>query len=121
MEDLKYDTEDAVFDTLKKRWEGLNYLRAMLGDEQIEYLSLGSFELFNENQRDKFQACLEQMAYLNQKLKDITGISEVYQEASEQCDFAGFNGFKHAISNKAEGQLNTGLMMQSLINTGRTG
>ncbi len=47
--DLKEQPENIVFSTAQKRWEGLKYLRQLLGDEEIEYKSLGSYELFTSS------------------------------------------------------------------------
>lgn len=113
--DLKEQPENIVFSTVQKRWEGLKYLRQLLGDEEIEYKSLGSYELFTSSQKESFDECIKSLDNLNIKLKTITGIEEVFQVDENICKKAGFSKFKHAIKHKAEGQINTGKMLDALL------
>lgn len=115
LDDLKEQSADAVFETVEKRWKGLQQLRSSLGDQHIDYLDLGAHELFKSNERKDYEQCLNQLDFLNQHLKAITGIDQVYKSAPHQCEKSGFLAFKHAISNAAEGQINTGKMMQALL------
>ncbi|NOQ73347.1 MAG: FAD-dependent oxidoreductase [Crocinitomix sp.] len=113
--DLEKQSEEIVFDTVQKRWQGLNYLRELLGDEAIEYKEFGSYELFTTAQEASYQACLKRIDYLNSKLNPITGIQKVFLAASKICKSAEFNNFKYAIKHAAEGQINTGKMMAALL------
>ena len=115
LDDLKTNSEIQVFSTLEKRWKGLNYLRELLGDQAIDYQELGSHELFLPKEKEAYLNSLDQLEFLNQNLKRITGIEHNFKVANQICEKSGFNGFNKAISNKAEGQINTGLMMQSLV------
>jgi len=115
LDDLHGTPESEVFATVEKRWRGLNYLRSLLGDSFIDYQSNGSHELFRLHEKSIYHDCLDQLSNLNQKLFDITGIQSVYAPASEKCKDAGFYGFNHSISNAAEGQIDTGKMMQKLL------
>jgi glycine/D-amino acid oxidase-like deaminating enzyme len=115
IDDLKTNSESEVFTTLEKRWKGLNYLRELLGDQAIDYLELGSHELFISQEKVAYENCLNELEFLNHQLKGITGIENNYKVANLICDKSGYYGFNNAISNEAEGQINTGKMMQSLV------
>lgn len=115
LDDLKNSSENEVFSTVEKRWKGLNYLRNLLSDSAIEYQKLGSHELFTAQEKTSYQECIDQLIYLNQNLKEITGIQNNFKVANLICETSGFNGFNKAISNAAEGQINTGKMMQALL------
>lgn len=115
LDDLKGQGASTVFHTVEQRWKGLNYLRKLLGDENINYLNLGSHELFLPKEKEVYQNCLDQLAYLNGELKTITGIENTYQLAPKVCGRSGLHEFNQAISNAAEGQIDTGKMMQSLV------
>ncbi|KAA3650954.1 MAG: FAD-binding oxidoreductase [Bacteroidetes bacterium] len=115
LDDINNNSEHEVFETIEKRWQGLVYLRELLGVVSIEYLELGSHELFKPNEKAIFNHSIEQIEWLNQHLKRITGIEQNFQVANSYCEKSGFYGFNKAISNKAEGQLNTGKMMQRLV------
>lgn len=113
--DLEKGDEKGVFETVKKRWEGLTYLRQLLGDQTIEYLEEGSYELFRAEDDKRYEKCCEKIPYLNAHLAEITGIKTVFTPHSDICLTAGFKGFTHAISHAAEGQINTGKMMLALV------
>ncbi len=115
MDDLTKNSAEQVFETVQKRWQGLNNLKSLLGEKNIDYLELGSHELFLPQHNNKFENCISSLDKLNEQLKNITGISNVFQEANEIIDNYGFAGFSKAISHKAEGQINTGMMMKSLV------
>lgn len=113
--DLKSSSEEEVFATVKKRWEGLNYLRELLGDEAIHFEELGSYELFSSNEKEKFEACLDNLSFLNQQLAPITHLPKTFEQDDLICSKNGFKGFTYAIQHHAEGQLNTGKMIAALV------
>ena len=115
MDDLKSNSEDQVFSLVEKRWKGLLKLRSVLGDENIGYEERGGYELFAEMEDLLFDSCFDEMEKFNAHLKSLTGIENVYQIASPQIKEFGFHGIKHLIKNKAEGQIDTGKMMKSLL------
>jgi glycine/D-amino acid oxidase-like deaminating enzyme len=120
LDDLSRTDHKTVFDTVEKRWNGLLNLNQLLGKDRIGYKSLGSHELFDNNSIDVYQECVNNLPDLNSEMHKITGIKNVFQTANESCAGFGFNGFNHAISHAAEGQINTGMMMDSLIKLARS-
>ena len=115
LSDLEKNSEEEVFATVEKRWQGLLNLNQLLGEENIGYLSLGSHELFTENDVQLHQNCIDKLDYLNRQLKRITKIEKVFKSSNDICNQYGFSGFTKAISHAAEGQINTGEMMKSLL------
>ena len=115
LSDLESNSEDEVFATVEKRWQGLLNLNQLLGKENIGYLALGSHELFTENNASSYANCIDQLDYLNEQLQKITQNHQVFQSANSICNQYGFIGFTKAISHAAEGQINTGKMMECLL------
>lgn len=111
--DLNHSEEQSVFALLQKRFEGLEYLRKMLGDLNIDYQNPGSYELFRN--KSEFERVNDQLEYLNKKTKEVIGF-KAYSSKSSILHQAGFDGFQGAIEINGEGQLDTGLMMKTLIN-----
>ncbi len=111
IEDLKSHSEEEVFQLVKKRVEGLQLLRQTLGDEALDYQQFGGYELFSED-GDLFQTCSEQKDQINALLKPLFS-DEVFQFKNNAFGFKkchnqlGFNQF--------EGQIDTGKMMQALL------
>jgi glycine/D-amino acid oxidase-like deaminating enzyme len=115
LDDLKKNSREEVYATVHKRWEGLLNLNQLLGTENIGYKSLGSHELFQDSDLEVFEYCMNNIKELNQDLKEITGKPQVFSEANHICKSYGFEGFNKAISHAAEGQIDTGKMMKSLL------
>ncbi|HET8884939.1 MAG TPA: FAD-dependent oxidoreductase [Salinimicrobium sp.] len=112
LDDLNSHTEQEVLDLVKKRRDGLELLRKNLGDQKIEYLPYGGYELFTAEDEELFQNCLSEIKNINQLLspifeKDVFSIKEnIFQFKKIQPKY---------IFNQFEGQLNTGKMMEALL------
>lgn len=113
LDDFTKVPRNEVFELVGRRFEGLQRLRATLGDEAIEYEEWGGFELFT-NEED-FKSCAALIPELNDELYKRLGIKDVYQIADNRIAEFGFQGVRHLILNKAEGQINTGKMMRALV------
>ena len=113
--DLDTLTENEVVDLIRMRWNGLQLLRKNLGDAGIGLEELGSYEVFTDAQEELFQRSCAIMEQFNTHLKKITGIDEVFSIRDEKINEFQFKGVKHLIFNRAEGQINSGLMMQNLL------
>lgn len=114
--DLLSHTEEEVFTLVEKRWRGLQRLRQNLGDENICYEEHGGYEIFTAEQKELYEKCVELMPKFNERMKDITGIKEVYWTAGDRINDFGFKNISHMLFNCAEGQLDAGKMMDMLLN-----
>lgn len=112
LEDLKTHSEEEVISLVKQRVEGLQLLRSMLGDEQIDYQEHGGYELFTSNDTALYEECVQNLAHINKLLFPIFN-KEVY---TLQDDAFGFDGIENkVIFNNCEGQIDTGMMMSALL------
>ena len=118
LDDLSSHDEESMLQLVEKRWKGLERLRNRLGDDALEYKEQGGYELFFEE--DKYQTCAEKIGYFNRRLSTIIGRDPIYEVQDNKIKRFGFTGVKHLISNQAEGQLNTGKMMKSLLALARS-
>lgn len=107
--------EDLIWETYQKRFQGLQYLREMLGDEAIDYQEQGSFEIFRSSDQQTYRNCLDQLDELNEKIEMITGVKENFKADKSILDNSEMKGFCGAISIKSEGMIDTGKMMEALI------
>lgn len=115
LEDLEKHTEEEVFTLVTKRWNGLQRLRANIGDRNMSYEGFGGYEIFTKEQRQLYLNCLDKIDSFNKHLKEITGVSDVYSNAHDKIWQFGFNLVSNMIWNRAEGQIDTGMMMDSLL------
>ncbi len=112
LEDLKHHKPDEVVQLVQKRWDGIELLRATLGDKAIDYQRKGGHELFFEKDKKLFQKCLEQLDEVNTLLMPIYGKSAFHK----QDNSFGFKKIINTyITNSFEAQINTGLMMNTLL------
>lgn len=114
LDDLSHHSEEEVFALVERRWRGLQRLRRNLGDQAIDYHRWGGYELFEESQQPLYEACLEQVPYLNQQLQQVIGEQDVYRPADHKINSFGFKQLAHLIESTAEGQIDTGKMILAL-------
>lgn len=115
LDDLEEQSEDFVLGILEKRWLGLQRLQERVGRQNMHYFQHGNYEVFKASDQILFEECRSNIAQLNKKLSPIIGIKDTFSVANSAIKNFGFGGVDHLIWNKAEGQINTGKMMQSLL------
>ncbi|NDV42035.1 NAD(P)/FAD-dependent oxidoreductase [Flagellimonas sediminis] len=112
LSDLKTHSEEEVVQLVQKRWDGIQYLRQLLGDETIGFEQHGGHELFVEHHPEMHENCLHEMERLNKMLQPVFGENPFMLNQN----IFGFGNIKeHYITHQFEGQLDTGKMMQALI------
>lgn len=110
LDDLKSSSENHVFALVEKRWKGLQELRTLIGDENLDFQNNFGLELFTENNTELYQECADKIDYLNQQTSKITG-PNTYSIISNNYGFHKISGI---IKNQYEGQIDTGKMMSKL-------
>lgn len=108
--DLEKNNESDVWETVKLRWEGLSYLREIIGDQQLKLEINGSWDLITENEEELFEKVKLKIPYFNQRIKEITGEDNTYSIDSEVSEKFDFNNVKSSIFNRLEGQIDTASM-----------
>ena len=112
LSDLEHHTEEEVVQLVQKRWNGIQRLRSLLGDEAIGFQLHGSHELFPLGKPQFYENCLESIPYLNGLMGPIFGQNPFVTNNN----LFGFGNIQEKyITHRLEGQLDTGKMMRSLI------
>ncbi len=112
IDDLNSHSEMEVLDLIKRRTEGLKLLRKNLGDEAIDFKCYGGYEFFLPEDDDTYDQCLSGMSRINELLRPL------FQEDvfTTRTNTFGFKNIKEPlIYNKFEAQINTGKMMEALL------
>jgi gamma-glutamylputrescine oxidase len=112
LDDLTSHTEEEVIDIVKKRVEGLALLRRTLGDKNIDYLQYGGYELFSEVDKQLYETCLSRREQINTFLEPIFK-ADVFSVKENIFHFERIK--EQYVFNKFEGQIDTGKMMESLL------
>jgi gamma-glutamylputrescine oxidase len=120
LDDLTHLSMSELLSIVAMRWQGLQRLRQVVGDEALHFEALGGFEMFTERDAAIYAACLERMEEFNLEMRRITGEEQVYQVADHRLPEMGFSTeVQHLLLNSAEGQVHTGRMMEALLQKAR--
>ena len=112
LDDLTSHSEEEVVALVKKRIDGLKLLRATVGDTALDYQELGGYELFTQEDAALYQYCLQHIDRMNTLLYPIFN-APVYNTKE---NVFGFNHIQERyIYNAFEGQIDTGAMMENLL------
>lgn len=113
MDDLRKMPEESVWQTVQMRWNGLKLLRKTIGDKHLAFKPYGGYEVFRTKQ--DYDTCEAFLEYLNAMTFEAIGVKNCYRQANATVKRFGFKGVYGALLNSAEGQIDTGLMMQHLL------
>ena len=111
LDDLQSHTEEEVLQLVKKRIDGLQLLRKTLGDKTINYQEFGGYELFSKGD-NLFEECLSKRESINKLLKPLFN-DDVYSLKENLFQFKNITD--KYIFNQFEGQIDTGKMMEALL------
>lgn len=110
--DLDNHSEEEVYELVKQRFEGIQLLRELLGDQEMGFEQYGGHEIFQKKDAKLYENCLEKKGEINQLLLPIFGKNPF----EESPNGFGFETIQPTyITHKYEGQLDTGKMMSALL------
>jgi glycine/D-amino acid oxidase-like deaminating enzyme len=112
LDDLDHHSPDEVVELVQKRWNGIERLRATLGDKAIDYQRRGGHELFFQKDKKLFQKCMDRLDEVNDLLMPVFG-KPAFQKQPNRFGFKKL--IDTYITNPFEAQINTGFMMNSLL------
>lgn len=113
LSDLEKNSPGEVFQTVDMRWQGLQYLREIIGDENLDFQGLGSWDVLKTNEDWVFQDTHDKIHFLNEEVRKITGQDTVYAWDDDLENKFGFQGVLGGFTNRLEGQIDTGKMMNA--------
>lgn len=114
LDDMETQDLEEIKTILDWRIQGLKKLRDTLGDSNINYQHTGNFEVFNETDTELFEKCAQQLNFLNDFMKSSTQHKETFSILNPDKIHKA-SSIKQVIHNQAEGLIDTGKMMKSLI------
>jgi gamma-glutamylputrescine oxidase len=112
LSDLKTHTEEEIVQLVSNRWKGIQLLRQRFGDSGIDYRGWGGYELFLREENSLFEQCIEEMDRINALLMPVFG-TRCFRLAENSFGLQGI--LPKLILNPKEGQIDTGRMMHSLL------
>lgn len=112
LQDFKDLGTDRSLALIKKRWEGLHYLRNTFGEQSLDYKACSSYELFDEEDDSLFEECQTKISEVNNLLKQNLNVDECFRLMPNTF---GFRTPFALLQNFYEGSLDTGKMMSTII------
>lgn len=109
--DLKKMPHNEVWETVAKRWEGLHYLKSIIGEKNMDFQPLGSWDLIQQQDAEIYAESKNQLDFLNAEMLRITGVQTVFSEDKIAPKKFLFNQVETSFYNQLEGQIDTGKMM----------
>ena len=116
-DDLSHRPANEVWTLARQRFEGLNLLRSMTGDEAIRYEACGGYEVFSSP--EEHEVYLAHIPAMNQALKTYTGLKNTFSVPKETAGSFGFSGLTGLIFNRHEGAIHSGKLAQALMDKAR--
>jgi len=113
MGDLKTMSEDQVKELIAMRKSGLDKLKSLVKDQDMDYQQFGGFEYFLPGQETVYQSCLDHIDYFNKLVFDATGLVNTYSVVDS--GEVGLNADLPFIKNAYEGQLDPAKMIKALM------
>ncbi|WP_435623957.1 NAD(P)/FAD-dependent oxidoreductase [Flagellimonas sp.] len=110
--DLKKHSEREVQELVKNRFEGIQLLRSILGDETLGFKQHGGHEVFLNDAQELYEACIEKMDAINGLLEPVFK-GKVFQETKNAFRFKKVK--EKYVTHVLEGQIDTGSMMNGLM------
>lgn len=112
LDDLRTHTEQEVVELVSKRKKGLELLRGILGDSNINYKRQGGYEVFSQQDEELYADCMSKINSVNTLLKSVFK-EDVFRPDTDHFGFQEIQ--ERLIFNRYEGQLDTGKMMMALL------
>ncbi len=73
--DIRKTNEQTVFNRIQRRWNGLKLLRDTIGDENMDYIHTGGYEIFTH--QEKFDQSRDRIDRMNEILSDRLGVEDI--------------------------------------------
>jgi glycine/D-amino acid oxidase-like deaminating enzyme len=112
-DDLNHSSEPEVWNTIAMRYEGLQELKDLVKDFDIDYQKNGSWDLIHLD-FPKTEISHSFIEYLNEKCYKYFGVNSIYSEDKNVNQSFGFHNISTSYFNKEEGQLDTGKLITAL-------
>lgn len=112
LDDLDHQPKEMVVNLVRKRLAGLELLRKTVGDRNMDYRIWGGYEFFTEEEEDSQAHCISRMPEVNELLQPVFS-DDVFTLCDNKFEFGRIK--EPLIYNKFEGQINTGKMMEILL------
>lgn len=104
---------DAMLSIFENRYKGILKIRKTFSDEQIQYDACGGFEAIQHTHATADHLA-DHIHQLNTLLAPITGMTNTFEDRSNNIANYGVKGFDHLVYNPLEAGIHSGKLVQAL-------
>src|SRR5690606_23155730 len=108
---LETNSEEEVYRLAERRFRGLEKLRNLIGDENMDFHQYGGYEVFRESDRELMDNSLDNLNQINNWLNPVFGRNP-FRFSTQNFGFQNTIGM---IETEFEGHIHTGKMMKNLL------
>jgi gamma-glutamylputrescine oxidase len=105
---------EKMWDIVAMRYEGIQKIRRVFSDEEINYETCGGFECFS-NSTFQVPDLQNKLKWLNDGMLKVTGEADAFTMSSHKIKTFQFSEFDEMVENKLEGSLHAGKLVQVLM------
>jgi gamma-glutamylputrescine oxidase len=107
--------ENSMLELVEMRYRGLNRIRKLFSNREINFEDLGGYELISKSQGMDINILRSNIDWLNHKLRKILKSEKAFHAGDNKIHDFGFKHTQYLIENRFEGQLHPGLLCQALL------
>ena len=113
--DARTSGEQSMLEIVAMRYEGLERIKKVFSNKEIEYERHGGYELITEAQYGKLKQLKNDLGWLNIILRKAIKDQKTFRIADKKIKDFGFKQTSHLIESRAEAQLHSGKLLQALL------
>ena len=107
--------EQSMLEIVSMRYEGLQRIKKVFGNKEIQYERYGGYELITDSQYTRLKQLKNDLGWLNIILRKAIKDQKTFRIADKKIKDFGFKHTSHLIESKAEAQLHSGKLLQALL------
>ena len=107
--------EQSMLEIVAMRYEGLQRIKKVFGNKEIQYERYGGYELITDAQYTRLKQLKNDLGWLNIILRKAIKDQKTFRIADKKIKDFGFKHTSHLIESKAEAQLHSGKLLQALL------
>ena len=107
--------EQSMLEIVAMRYEGLQRIKKVFGNKEIEYERHGGYELITDQQYPKLKQLKNDLGWLNITLRRAIKDEKTFRLADKKIKDFGFKQTSHLVESRAEAQLHSGKLLQALL------
>lgn len=114
LDDLAHMEKDDVWALVEQRWRGLQFLRRLVGDQNLHLESFGGYEVFLEGEENGYEEVVGHLEEFNHQFKSITGHETAFREVHPPWQGTEMR-VSRVLGMPLESQLQPARMMHTLL------